>query len=134
MANEENLIPNAHNLTVEEQSKGGIQSGKARRRKKQLRDTVKMLLALPLSPGKLDVLVSYDTLSGKNRTVEEQLILKQIEKASRGDLHAFNALMKLAGGDEPVANRQPGPDAPPDTTFLDALEGKAAEVWQDAEG
>jgi len=37
MANEQNLKPAAHPLTVEEQSKGGKASGKARRRKADLR-------------------------------------------------------------------------------------------------
>ena len=37
MANEQNLKPAAHPLTVEEQSKGGKASGKARKRKADLR-------------------------------------------------------------------------------------------------
>ena len=37
MANEQNLIPGAHPLTVEEASKGGKASGKARKRKADLR-------------------------------------------------------------------------------------------------
>ena len=36
MANEKNLIPQAHILTVEEASKGGQNSGKARREKKTI--------------------------------------------------------------------------------------------------
>lgn len=36
MANEQNLIPQAHKLTVEEASKGGIASGEARRKKRTL--------------------------------------------------------------------------------------------------
>lgn len=36
MANEQNLIPQAHKLTVEEQSKGGIASAEARRKKRTL--------------------------------------------------------------------------------------------------
>lgn len=38
MANEQNLIPQAHELTVEEASKGGKRSGEARRRKKLMRE------------------------------------------------------------------------------------------------
>lgn len=37
MANEQNLKPAAHPLTVEEASKGGKNSGKTRRRKADLR-------------------------------------------------------------------------------------------------
>lgn len=42
--NEENLKPEAHKLTVEEQSKGGQASGKARRKKADMRDAVQAIL------------------------------------------------------------------------------------------
>ena len=38
MANEQNLIPAAHKLTVEEASKGGKASGEARRKKREIRE------------------------------------------------------------------------------------------------
>ena len=44
MANEQNLIPQAHVLTVEEASKGGKRSGEVRRKKKMLRDCIEYLL------------------------------------------------------------------------------------------
>ena len=44
MANEKNLIPQAHILTVEEASKGGQNSGKARREKKMIKDILSELL------------------------------------------------------------------------------------------
>ena len=44
MANEQNLIPGGHKLTLEEQSKGGIASGKARRDRRTLRDALDILL------------------------------------------------------------------------------------------
>ena len=73
MANEENLKKFTSEQNREEAVKngknGGIQSGKSRRRKKHIRDTVKMLMQLPLKEGKLDQLISYDTVNGKNRTV-----------------------------------------------------------------
>ena len=45
MANKNNLIPQAHKLTVEEASKGGIQSGKARAQRKKLRQELEILLS-----------------------------------------------------------------------------------------
>lgn len=44
MANKQNLIPQAHNLTVEEASKGGQRSGASRRRKAELKKSVQDLL------------------------------------------------------------------------------------------
>lgn len=44
MANEKNLIPQAHELTVDEQSRGGKASGKARREKANLRKMAQAIL------------------------------------------------------------------------------------------
>lgn len=44
MPNENNLIPQAHILTVEEQSKGGKASGEARRRRKTLKEELLLML------------------------------------------------------------------------------------------
>ena len=135
MANEENLKQIRTESEAREKGRaGGIASGKSRRRKKHIKDTVKMLMQLPLMEGKLDALTSYDTLNGKNRTVEEQLILKQIEKASKGDLNAFNALIKIISDGE-TGGKQKSPDvsATADNSFIKALESKTAEVWDENE-
>ena len=47
---EDNLIPQAHTLTVDEQSAGGKASGEARRKKKSMRELAKIVNSLPLSP------------------------------------------------------------------------------------
>ena len=44
MANNQNLKPQAHVLTHEEQSKAGIASGKSRRRNKLIRDSLQRIL------------------------------------------------------------------------------------------
>lgn len=44
MANKKNLIPGAHKLTVEEQSKGGIASGEARRERQRIRKAIQDML------------------------------------------------------------------------------------------
>jgi hypothetical protein len=44
VANEQNLRPAEYKLTVEEQKKGGIASGKARREKASLKKSIKWLL------------------------------------------------------------------------------------------
>lgn len=49
MANEKNLIPGAHTLTVEDQSKGGKNSAKARKRRKSMKALMEKLLRLPAS-------------------------------------------------------------------------------------
>lgn len=49
MANNQNLIPQAHKLTVEEQSKGGIASGERRRAKKSMSELAKIIANTPAS-------------------------------------------------------------------------------------
>lgn len=45
MANEQNLRPSEYKLSQEEAKKGGINSGKARRRKKEFRELFEKMLA-----------------------------------------------------------------------------------------
>ena len=44
MANEQNLIPQAHKLTVEEASKGGVNSGKSRQAAKRRGDILREIV------------------------------------------------------------------------------------------
>lgn len=142
MANEENLkVIRSENEAREKGKKGGQASGKSRRRKKLLRETVEMLIKLPLYEGKLDKLTSIENIkSGKtaqgeqptNMTVEEAMILKQINRAMKGDLNALKFILSL------YAQQQEKPtdrltEANTDNTFIEALNGKAAEAWDDGD-
>lgn len=132
--NEENIINYNSNRSTDEArkngKKGGIESGKARRRKKLLKDTVNMLMALPLQEGQLDKLTSLQTINGKNITVEEAMVLKQIQKALKGDVKAFTTVVDLL---EKTENTQENKKQEADNTFVEALNGKAAEAWDDTE-
>lgn len=87
MANEQNLVPQAHRLTVEEQSKGGRASGEARRRKKALRELVQEAFAVRVR----------NNATGRDMRTDEAMVLKQIEKALGGDTKAFTVLRDTAG-------------------------------------
>lgn len=134
MANEENLKKNNQRTPSELREitqKGGVASGKARRRKKLLKDTVNMLLALPMQEGQLDRLTDLKSIKDKNITVEEAMVLKQIQNAMKGDLRAFESIIALSEahnktGEQPKAQET-------DNAFIEALNGKAAEAWNDAE-
>ena len=134
MANEKNLIENSKRTPSELREitkKGRIESGKSRRRKKLLKDTVNMLLALPLKEGKLDKLTDMQTINGKNITVEEAMVLKQIQKALKGDLRAFKSLVDLSGSHNSKVEEAQKPGT--DNTFINALNGEAAEAWNDGD-
>ena len=84
--NKENLIPQAHKLTVEEQSKGGIASGEARRKRKAMRDDLQALLD---SEQKFS--------DGNVRRVQEGIVHKLVTAAMQGDLKAIEQIAKLMG-------------------------------------
>lgn len=83
------------NMTPEERReagrKGGIASGEAKRRKKAMRERLEVLLELPLKSGKradLENIKNLTALKGANITVEDAVMLAQIQKALKGDTAA----------------------------------------------
>lgn len=95
MANEQNLIPQAHKLTVEEASKGGKASGEARRKKREIREMLEEYLAMP---AKVD---------GKEVTRKDVMVLNAIKIVTESNvsysdfLKAF-ALIRDTIGEQPV--------------------------------
>lgn len=100
MANEKNLIPQAHKLTVEEQSNGGKKSGEVRRRKRAMKDTLDTLLSMPMKSGKyadIENIKNFADLKGKNISVEEAMLISMIQKALHGNVPAFEAVRDTVG-------------------------------------
>lgn len=80
--------------------KGGIASGKARREKKAMKETLETLLQMPLKAGKaadLDEIKDIAALKGKNITVQEAIMLAQIQKAMKGDTKAAEYVRDTSG-------------------------------------
>jgi len=86
MANEQNLRPGEYKLTQEEQKKGGIASGEARRRKKDLRIALEALLER-----------DYTDKSGNSLTGTEAVATKLFEQAMKGNIKAFETLRDTVG-------------------------------------
>ena len=108
MANEQNLIPKAHTLTLEEQSKGGKASGEARRRKKEMRERLEILLSMPISKGKeidIEKIKGFGELKGKNITVEDAVLIAITQKALKGDISAGTFLRDTVG-EKPTDKQQ----------------------------
>ena len=90
--------------TGEEQVKtatnGGIASGKVRRERKAMKDTLEALLSMPLKEGKcvdIEYIKDLASLNGKNITVQEAIMLAQIKKAMKGDTRAAEYLRDTSG-------------------------------------
>lgn len=90
MANEQNLLKgeDAHKFTAEEHSKGGKASGEARRRKRDLRLALEMLLEKDFKDK------VGNTISGT-----EAITAKLFEQAMKGNVKAFETIRATVGQD-----------------------------------
>lgn len=90
MANEQNLVrgDDAHKLTAEEASKGGKLSAEARRRKRDLRLALELLLER-----------DYKDKNGNTISGTEALTTKLFEQAMKGNVKAFETIRSTVGQD-----------------------------------
>ena len=88
MANEENLHPSEYKLSQEEAKKGGIASGEARRRKRDLRLALEMLLEKEMT-----------SKDGQTMSGTEAITAKLFEQALKGNVKAFETIRSTVGQD-----------------------------------
>ncbi len=84
--------------------KGGIASGEAKRKKKAMRERLEILLELPMRSGKgadLETIKNFAALKGKNITVQDAMMIAQIQKALKGDTTAA-AFVRDTAGENPA--------------------------------
>lgn len=98
MANYENIMDANNKRTPSERrelaKKAGKASGRARRRKAALRDTMNRCLTMQAHvEGLSDVLIA----DGGESTYEEIITMAMINQAMLGDVKAYNAIMKVVG-------------------------------------
>jgi PBSX family phage terminase large subunit len=94
MANKKNLIPGAHKLTLEEQSMGGVASGVARRRRKNLSELAKIIAENPVpeaAKAKLAKMGIEDDDANNNALVAVSVY----KKAIQGDMQAVDKWEQL---------------------------------------
>lgn len=101
MANEENLNPVRTKSEARSRGKkGGIASGKARREKKLFRETLESILTMSMKDGKcvsVDDIKSFANIKGQNISVQEAIIIAQIQKAMKGDTRAAEYVRDTIG-------------------------------------
>lgn len=86
VANEQNLIPGAHRLTVEEASKGGKKSGETRRRRKAFAEAFNVLLGQ-----------EFTDTHGNSKSGVELIAMKTFRAAMDGDLKAMQIIRDTVG-------------------------------------
>ena len=71
--------------------KGGLASGEAKRHKKVLKERLEILLEMPMKQGReadIEAIKNFAALKGKNITVQDAMMIAQIQKALKGDTQA----------------------------------------------
>lgn len=99
MANERNLVPNSARTPSERRenaSKAGIASGKARRRKKSLKQKMQLLLSLPAAGNDQAELAAMGVEPG-DMDNEMVLIKALFLAAAEGDTKAFDRIQDVLG-------------------------------------
>lgn len=109
MANEQNLKPGEYELSKEEAKKGGINSGKTRRQKRSMKDTMSILLDMAIKQGDIpdiDKIQSVAELNKLNMDVNTAICIKQALKAVKdGDTRAAE-FCRDTSGNKPVERVQ----------------------------
>lgn len=100
---QEDLIP-LNERTKEEQkiiaTQGGKASGVARRKKRNMQEFAAIILGLAMKSGEVhsvEEITSLADLKGKNLTVDQAILLKQAEKALKGDLKSAEFIRDTSG-------------------------------------
>lgn len=95
MANEQNLIPQAHVLTVEEASKGGKASGETRRKQRTLKEIGDMIGKLPMKSHKKIELLKSAGLTDEDMIRDVGMMFRLAVNAENGDPRSIELLAKL---------------------------------------
>jgi hypothetical protein len=88
MANEQNLRPSEHKFTLEEAKKGAQKSAEARRRKRDLREALEILLEK-----------EFTDKNGVSKSGTEIITAKLFEQAAKGNVKAFETIRSTVGQD-----------------------------------
>ena len=114
MSNEKNLIPFNKRTESEQREiaqQGGIASGKARRRKRSMKEAADYYLSLPETDRRRVNALLRDEVEPEDVDNQMSVVMGMAEAAKRGDARAAWVLLKMLGEDNP-----------PDDTAADTLE------------
>lgn len=100
VANEENLIPNEERTPSERREnarKGGIASGKARRRKRSMKEAADLFLSLPVSDKRKFNKAARRYVDVEDIDNQMLMIMGLIDAATDGDAGAAKVVIDLIG-------------------------------------
>lgn len=111
MSNEKNLIPFNKRTESEQREiaqQGGIASGKARRRKRSMKEAADYYLSLPETDRRRVNALLRDEVDPEDVDNQMSVVMGMAEAAKRGDARAANVLLKMLGEEAP--QEDPGAD------------------------
>lgn len=79
---------------------GGLKNGENARKRREMKAAIEILMDMPLekkSIKELETVLSFKDLKGKNLTINDAIIVKQVQKALNGDLQAVIFLRDTSG-------------------------------------
>ena len=80
--------------------KGAEKANETRRKRKEMRETLDILLNMPLKKGKVysaEEIKSFADLKGKNITIDQAMMVCLVQKALKGDLNAIGMVRDTVG-------------------------------------
>ena len=80
--------------------KGAEKANKTKRKRKEMRETLDILLNMPLKKGKVysaEEIKSFADLKGKNITIDQAMMVCLVQKALKGDLNAITMVRDTVG-------------------------------------
>ena len=89
-----------HEDRVRNGRKGGMKKGENYKTRKTMKDAIQILMAMPLEKKtvkELEDILAFSELKGKNLTVNDAIIVRQIQRALKGDLNAVAFLRDTSG-------------------------------------
>lgn len=104
MSNEKNLIPFSERSESEAREsgrKGGIASGKARRRKRSMKEAADYYLSLPETDRRRVNAMLRDQIDPEDVDNQMAVVMGMAEAAKRGDARAAGVLLKMLGEEAP---------------------------------
>lgn len=135
--NVENLLK-PDDLTPEQRRenarKAGKASAEAKKRRKAMRESLEVLLNLGMSEGEItdpETVKCWNELQGKNITVQDAVLVKQIMKAVKGDTKAAEFVRDTSGNRPTNEQRM---DVAVDNGFIEALNAAVEEVEKCSDG
>ncbi|WP_072500354.1 hypothetical protein [Olsenella phocaeensis] len=100
MANEQNLRP-TNTLTPRERRelsrKGAEATNRKRRERRDMRETFRAMLDMPMRPGGTTTASTLEGMGGKNMTVGQAIALSVLRKALDGDVRAAEFIRDTSG-------------------------------------